>query len=536
MPSDSRSGHDRSGLLPQLRLDELLAELQTRLAAVLTTRDRVHALVEAVVTIESDLDLDGVLRRIVQAAAALVGARRCALRVIGEDDRLGRLVTVGDSDGSGTDSWSDRSFSVPVQVRDAVFGTLCLADKEDGGEFDENDENVLTALAVAAGVAIENARLYEEARRRERWLEASAEVSASLLSGTEPEEVLVLVAERAREVCSAATACVLLAAGDEFVIEATAGRHADALRGIRLRLDDVIGGRVFRSGRSVVPADAEEYLRAAGIRLPDLIGPMLIVPLGSGMTARGVLSVYNPPGGPKFGRSAHRLLEAFAVQAAVALELAERRRDAERLVLLEERGRIAKDLHDTVTQRLFATAMTLVSTAQDIERNDVAVRVQQAVDDLDDTIRQIRSTIFALQMAPAEHGLRSRIQRVIDRAEETLGFAPEVRLNGPLDLAMDDQVAAQVPAVLAEALSNAARHARAHRVSVTVTAADQVVVRVADDGIGIRSGGRRSGLRNLAERAERLGGSFDIGPGEDGGSVLEWRVPARGSGKAEHAR
>ncbi|MCO5985799.1 GAF domain-containing protein [Actinoallomurus spadix] len=523
MPSDTLPGRDGSGLLPHLRLDELLAELQTRLAAVLTTRDRVHALVEAVVTIESDLDLDGVLRRIVEAAAALAGARRCALRVIGEDDRLGRLVAVG---GPGAGPPPGRSLSVPVRVRDAVFGTLELTGRNDGGDFDENDENIVTALAVAAGVAIENARLYEEARRRERWLQASAEVSASLLSGTEPEEVLELVAERAREICSAATAGVLLADGGELVVEATAGRYADALRGMRLRAGDAVAGRVHRSGRSVVLADADEYLRAAGIRLPDPIGPVLIVPLGSDAAARGVLSVGNPRGGPAFGRSARRLLEAFAAQAAVALELADRRRDTERLLLLEERGRIAKDLHDTVIQRLFATAMTLMGAAQTAERRDVAVRVQRAVDDLDDTIRQIRSTIFALQEAPAEHGLRARIRRVTDRAEETLGFSPEVRLDGPLDLVVDDGVATQVTAVLAEALSNAARHARARRVSVTVSVADDLVVRVADDGIGIRPGGRRSGLRNLAERAERLGGSFRVGPGERGGSVLEWRVPA----------
>ncbi|MCO5996751.1 sensor histidine kinase [Actinoallomurus rhizosphaericola] len=533
MPSDIRSGQDGSGLLPQLRLDELLAELQTRLAAVLTTRDRVHALVEAVVTIESDLDLDIVLRRIVEAAATLAGARRCSLRVIGEDDRLGRLVTAGEPGDPRADPPTGRSLSVPVRVRDAVFGTLELAGRKDDGEFDENDENIVTALAVAAGVAIENARLYEEARGRERWLQASADVSASLLSGTEPDEVLVLVAERARQVCSAATAGVLLATGDELVAEATAGRHADALRGMRLRVDGTVAGRVYRSGRSVVLADADEFLRAAGIRLPDAIGPVLIVPLGSGPAARGVLSVCDPPGGPALGRSARRLLEAFAAQAAVALELADRRRDAERLVLLEERGRIAKDLHDTVIQRLFATAMTLMGAARAAERHDVAVRVRRAVDDLDDTIRQIRSTIFALQVAPDERALRSRIRRVTDRAEEMLGFAPEVRLDGPLDLTVDDGVAAQVTSVLAEALSNAARHAKAHRVSVTVSAADDVVVRVADDGIGISPGGRRSGLRNLAERAERLGGSFHVGPGERGGSVLEWRVPAHASPEKE---
>ncbi|MEV0402409.1 GAF domain-containing protein [Actinoallomurus sp. NPDC050550] len=525
MPPDSRPGQDRSGLLPQLRFDDLLAELQTRLAAVLTTRDRVHALLEAVVTIEADLDLDSVLRRIVEASATLVDARRGALRVLAAEDGYERLVTVG---GFGDEPPTRDCLEVPVCVRDQAFGTLYLADKEGGGEFDENDENVVTALAVAAGVAIENARLYEEARLRERWLKASAEVSASLLSGTDPYEELVLVAERAREICGAATAGVLLADGDEIVLEATDGLHADVIRGIRFRIDEideVTMGAVYRSGRSVDTADVTDDLRRAGLSLPVPVGPGLIVSLGTPGAARGVLAVSNPPGGATFGEPARRLLEAFAAQAAVALELADRRQDTERLSLLEERGRIAKDLHDTVIQQLFATAITLMSAIKITVKPDVAVRVRRAVDDLDDTIGQIRSTIFALQMSPGEHGLRACIQPVIDKAAEILGFEPETRLDGLLDMRVDDEVAVQVPAVLAEALSNVARHARAGRVSVAVSAGDEVVVRVTDDGIGIQPGGRRSGLRNMAERAERLGGSFRIRPGESGGTVLEWRVP-----------
>ncbi|WP_433187858.1 GAF domain-containing protein [Actinoallomurus sp. CA-150999] len=521
MPPDSRPGQDRSGLLPQLRFDDLLTELQTRLAAVLTTRDRVHALLEAVVTIEADLDLDSVLLRIVEASATLVDARRGALRVLEREDGYERLVTVGGFD----DEPPPRDcLEVPVYVREQAFGTLYLADKEGGGEFDENDENVIAALAVAAGVAIENARLYEEVRLRERWLKASAEVSASLLSGTDPYEELVLVAERAREICDAATASVLLADGDEFVFEATDGLNADVIRGMRFPIDEVTG-EVYRSGRSFDTADVTGDLRRVGRSLPVPVGPGLIVSLGRAGAARGVLAVTNPPGGATFGESARRLLEAFAVQAAVALELADRRQDTERLSLLEERGRIAKDLHDTVIQQLFATAITLMSAIKVTEKPDVALRVRRAVDDLDDTIQQIRSTIFALQMSPGEHGLRACVQPVIDMAAEILGFPPETRLDDTLDVTVDDEVAVQVPAVLVEALSNVARHARAGRASLTVSVGDDVVVRVTDDGIGIRPGGRRSGLRNLAERAERLGGSFRIRPGESGGTVLEWRVP-----------
>jgi signal transduction histidine kinase len=196
--------------------------------------------------------------------------------------------------------------------------------------------------------------------------------------------------------------------------------------------------------------------------------------------------------------------------------------------VLEDRDRIAKDLHDTVIQRLFATAMTLMSAIKITQRQDVAVRVQRAVDELDETIRQIRSTIFALQAAPGDHGsLRVRILAAADSAAESLGFAPTVRLEGLVDTAVTDEVGEHLVAVLREALSNVARHAHAGRVDISVDAGDALVLVVKDDGTGITPGGRRSGLRNLAGRAEDLGGSFQTRDREGGGTILEWRVPLR---------
>jgi two-component system, NarL family, sensor histidine kinase DevS len=419
-----------------------------------------------------------------------------------------------------------RFLGVPVRVRDEVFGNLYLTEKAGGGEFDEDDESVVAALATAAGVAIENARLYEEARRRERWREASAEVSTSLLSGTAPAEVLRLVARRAREICDATYATVALAEGEELVVQAADGAHADVLAGRRVRIDDALPGPVFRTGEPLLLADAREAAREVRSPPPLPLEAMLIVPLGTGPEVRGVLSVANAPGRAKFNVAAQRLLEAFAAQAAVALELAERRRDAERLVLLEDRDRIAKDLHDTVIQRLFATAMTLMSAIKMTDRPGVAVRVQRAVDDLDETIRQIRSTIFALQAVPGTHPeLRERILEVVGGAGEALGFTPTVRLEGLLDTAVSSEVGEQAIAVLQEALSNVARHARARHVNVTVDAGDSLTLVVEDDGAGIPTGGRRSGLRNLADRAHALGGSFTTRHREGGGSVLEWQVP-----------
>ncbi len=566
MRPEDQPGEDRVRLtLPQMRLDDLLAELQNRLAAVLVTRDRVHTLLEAVVSIESDLDLETLLKRITDAATTLVEARYGALGVIGEGDRLARFVTSGiteeeiaeigrwptgegllavmikepgavrlpeisehpESSGFPARNPPMRRFlGVPIRVRDEVFGNLYLTGKAGGAEFDEEDESVVAALATAAGVAIENARLYQEARQRERWLEASAEVSTSLLSGTDPTAVLKLVARRAREICDAASAAVSLARGGDFVVEAADGEHAEILRGLHVGIDEAVAGPVFREGETLVLDDATEAAREMKVPSRIRVGPALIVPLGSGDAARGVLSVSNRTGGPGFSDSVRRLLEAFAAQAAVALELADRRRDAERLVVLEDRDRIAKDLHDTVIQRLFATAMTLMSAIKITQNRDVAVRVQRAVDDLDETIRQIRSTIFALQTSPdGEHSLRTRVLTAVDAAAESLGFAPAVRLEGLLDTLVGDEIGDQLIAVLSEALSNVVRHADARWAAVAVDAGEFLVLVVEDDGVGIAEGGRRSGLRNMAERAESLGGSFDIRERDDGGTTLEWRVP-----------
>jgi signal transduction histidine kinase len=574
VPPENRPGEDRSRpVLPQLQLDDLLAELQSRLATVLTTRDRVHALLEAIVSIGSDLDLETMLRSIIEAATKLVDARYGALGVIGEDDRLTQFITAGVTQEQidALEHWPHglgilgllikdprpirladlsahpesygfpanhppmrRFLGVPIRVREEVFGNLYLTEKAGGEEFDDDDQNVVSALATAAGVAIENARLYQDARRRERWLQATAEISTALLSGTAAGEVLDLVVRRAREMCDADLATVALAddASEELDVRVADGRYAEELQHVRLPFDEALAGEVYRTGASRALVDAEEEARKSGIASRVPLGPTLMVPLGVGASARGVLTVANVSGHAAFGEHVQRLLETFAVQAAVALELAERRRDAERLVVLEDRDRIAKDLHDTVIQRLFAIAMTLMSAMKITQKRDVAVRVQRAVDDLDDTIRQVRSTVFALQATGEdEPTLRSRLFGVIDGATESLGFAPAMRLDGLLDTVVDEATGEHLIAVLREALSNAARHAHATRVDVSVVAGVDLLLRVADDGVGISETGRRSGLANMASRAKTLGGEFDVRPGETGGTVIEWRVPLRSDGK-----
>jgi two-component system, NarL family, sensor histidine kinase DevS len=560
-------------LLPHMRLDELLAELQARLEAVLATRDRTHALLEAVVAIGSDLDLSTMLRRMVEAATTLVDATYGALGVIGEGgNSLIEFIPVGLSEeqirriehwphglgilgllikepeplrlsdiGRHPESYGfppghppmGTFLGVPIRVRGEAFGNLYLTEKRGGADFDEEDESVVTALATAAGVAIENARLYDEVRRREQWLDASSEVTRALLSGVDRREVFALVARQAREMTEAETAAVALAVddGQALVVEAADGAFTEVIRGVRLPVQGTLPGQVLRDGTPVTLDNARDDAAISKALGATPIGPTLIVPLGAGGSVHGLLGVAMSEGKPPFADAAGRMLQAFAEQAGIVLELADRRADAERLTMLEDRDRIAKDLHDLVIQRLFATGITLSGAARLTTRPEVASRIQHTIDDLDDTIRQIRSTIFALQTPPGEQhlsGLRSQILSVVRGAEESLGFPPTVSMEGLLDTAVPDDVGEQLLAVLGEALSNIARHANASKVIVTVEARSDLSMRVMDDGVGIKPGGRRGGLRNMAARAESLGGTCTVGPRDKGGTVVEWRVPLPG--------
>ncbi|MFF4042098.1 GAF domain-containing protein [Streptomyces sp. NPDC001816] len=558
--------------LPQLKLDELLEELQARIDAARGTRDRVHSLLEAVLAVGRELDLEQVLHSIVEAAAALVDAEYAALGVIGPDGtRLSGFYTVGITEqqiaaigphpaGHGILGELIRhpeplrlaklsahpasygfppnhppmsSFlGVPIRVRDQVFGNLYLTEKRGGAEFDEEDESVLSTLAVAAGVAIDNARLYEDSRLRERWLRANAEITHSLLSGSGRSEALNLIAERAREITGSALAAVGLPMEDteSLAVEIAVGVDADEHRGLVLPLHDSLMGLAYSTLAPVATDDVTQDARISpeAPRFTGL-GPAVAVPIGTVEGgARGVVLLVREAGRLAFSENETETLRGFAAQAAIAMELAERRQDAEQIAVLEDRDRIARDLHDLAIQRLFATGMTLQSANRFIEHPEASERVLRAVDDLDETIKIIRSTIFGLRAREggAGSGLRARVVRAAGEAAPLLGFAPSVRMEGLLDTDVPREVADHVVAVLSEALTNIARHAHADRAQVALkTDGHEVFLTVADNGVGIPPGGRRSGLRNMAERAERLGGDLVVSGPEGGGAMLEWRVP-----------
>jgi signal transduction histidine kinase len=564
-------------VLPQLRLDELLSELRGRLQAVLATRDQMHGLLKAVVAIGSGLDLESMLRRIVETAVGLVDATYGALGVIGDGKRLAEFVPVGLSQDEieQIDHWPEgrgllglliddprpvrladiaahpassgfpaghppmRSFlGVPVRVRAEVFGNLYLTGKRGGGEFTEDDEAVLVALGAAAGVAIENARLYESARRRQRWIQASAEVTTRLLSGCDPGEVLADVTRRALELAGAALAVLALPdeEGRRLTISCAAGDGADAARGLVFPAGQSLSGQVLATGKPMTSADIATDQRAAeAVRnaMMSQIGPAVVFPLGAPGNVRGVLTIGRRRGAAPVPQEQADMVASFAAQAGVAIELAASRADAERLSLLEDRERIARDLHDLVIQRLYATGMSLQGTMPMITRPEVAGRITHAVDAMDETIKDIRATIFALQARDAgQPDLRAEIVRVVEEMMPMLGFAPSLRLGAGLGAQISSEASEEALAALREALSNVARHAAASQVDVSMDLAPEgmLAVMVTDNGKGIPVQVRRSGLRNLAMRAEKLGGELRLSLADPSaptpGTRLDWRVPS----------
>ncbi|MFF8941604.1 GAF domain-containing protein [Streptomyces sp. NPDC014864] len=553
-------------------MDALLSELQEHVRRVRGSRDRMQTLLDAVVAVGGDLDLEDLLHRIVQSAVELVDAEYGALGVVGEEGRIKQFVTVGmdertirrighypeglgilgllirephslrlddlrahpEAVGFPAGHPPMRSFlGTPVQVRDQIFGNLYLTDKRGGQQFDEDDETVLRSLAAAAGVAIDNARLYDESRHRERRLEAGADLTRALLSGEPPTEILRSLADTVREMTDADLVTLALPVddGDNLVVEAAAGMAGDRVRGLALPAT-TLAGKVFATGECISSESISSDPRSSGGSASVVpLGPAFFVPVGGRERTRGVLQVANGPGAAPFTDAVLDMVRAFADQTALALEIAEHRRDAEQLTLLGDRDRIARDLHDLVIQRLFADGLTLQAVLGRVgDQPQAADRIQRVVDDLDDTIKVIRTTIFGLQHRDRPGrgtGLRARLLTLTDEATTILGFGPSLRMTGLLDTDVPAGHAEHLLAVLREALSNAARHAHASAVEVTAEATDGTLrLSVADNGRGIDPAvTRRSGLANLRSRAEELGGGLEIGPREPSGTVLRWTVP-----------
>jgi signal transduction histidine kinase len=582
MPGEAET-HERpddSGRLvfpdaPRLELDELLTQIIVRAEEVLATQGRLRGLLAANRTITADLTLPNVLRRIVEAGCQLVRARYGALGVLAPNGGLAEFVHIGMDEqvvarighlpeGKGLlgalidDPRTIRLRSieddprsvgfpphhppmtsflgVPVLVRGKVFGNLYLTDRTNGAEFTADDEELVTALAATAGVAIENARLYEQSQRRQDWLQASAKITRQLLSA-EGEEPLRLIAREARQIADADVVTVVLPteSRERMMVEVAAGQAADELTGLSYPIEHTLTGLALTSGHPVLVSDAADSDYDSHLSQVLPVGPVMVLPLVGTADTRGALVIARLRGRNRFDDADLDMATTFANHAAVALELADARENQQRMVLLEDRDRIARDLHDHVIQRLFAAGLSVESVAARHGSDETSLRLRRVVTELDETIRQIRTSIFQLRgPLTAEVGtMRSAVLSVVSELEPVLGLQPRVTFAGPVDLAAPDASVDDLIAALREALTNVARHANASCVDVAVEATtDSLVLEVTDDGVGITDGSRWSGLANLRARAEHHGGRFSIGQVEEPpmdnyrqGTRLRWTIP-----------
>ncbi|MFC4854355.1 GAF domain-containing sensor histidine kinase [Actinophytocola glycyrrhizae] len=522
------------------RIDGLFG-LQSRLSETAKSRDRLQGLLDAVVAVGAGLELEGTLNRIVRTAVELVDARYGALGVVGPDQQelLSEFVYVGADDERRhafvienphpTGQPPRRVLGEPIRVRGEVFGNLYLTEKRgDRGEFTQDDEIVLKGLAAAAGVAVENARLFEESLLRERFMAASREVNTHLLGGGSSQDALDLIASRARELSAADCALLLLSDGARVVVRAAAGGVGPDLIGTALPAKDPLVASMFVMYGPEMIADLSAIVPPTW-ELP--FGPAVAVPLRAGNVVTGVLLAMRASGGVRFPREYVPLLASFADQAAFALELAEKHRAQRQLDVLADRDRIAGDLHDHVIQRLFATGMSLQGTVRRITDPSVRRRVSRAVEQLDETVREIRTSIFDLHTTGTD-GSASLRRRMLDIVEELSAgseLTPSVRISGAVDTLVQETLAVHATAVLREAVSNAIRHSHAASIVVTVEAGTDLIIDVVDDGVGVPPGVARSGLLGVERRAGKCGGMAVIVPGPEGGTRLTWRAPLAGA-------
>jgi two-component system, NarL family, sensor histidine kinase DevS len=553
---------------PKLELDALIDQLVDRARDVQHSQGRLRALLRAIEKMTEDPSLEGVLLNVVQAACTLADAHYGALGVIGPDDGLEQFIHVGMTEqevssigrtpeGRGllgalindprpirlphmfSDKRStgfptghppmDSFLGVPVRVHGEVFGNLYLTNSA-AGQFSAEDEELVGALAIAAGTAISNARLLSESRLQQRWLTASVEISAQLLADV-GEDPLQVICRRAIEIADAdiVAVSVLTPGSSELMVEAAWGHGATDLLGRRFPVATSRVRPTLEQGTPLLLAQIDEAGPPSDDEMFLDSGPLMAFPLESAHGVRGVLVLGRARGRRSFGEIDLAMAATFAGHASIALELAAARSAAQRLVRSEDRERIARNLHDHVIQELFAIGLGLETAATFVEpEGEAARRITQRVRDIDRTIRQIRTSIFELRgpLDASAGGTRSGVLQIGADLADALGFAPQTVFAGLVDVRLAPDLAEDVLACVREVLTNVAKHARATRadVDLSVTPADITVV-VTDDGIGYTPNGRLSGLANLRARAERRGGSFTVSAADGGGTTTTWKAP-----------
>ena len=550
-------------------------QVRARASAARRSHEQLEALLDAVTAVSADLELSDVLARIVRSACALVDARYGALGILTPDGQhLAEFLTHGlspeqqrsighpprghgilgllirdpsplrlsnishdpASHGFPANHPEMRTFlGTPIRIRGEVYGNLYLSEKSGGRDFSEDDEALLVALAAAAGVAVDHARLYEGAQRQREWAQALGQVSQSLLESEAEDSALELVATQVRRLTDA-HACFVVLRDERDVPVIRAMRREGASSSSAGEPDlgaehwvEILAATqelllLPGAHRGAPTPVVAEMASAGGLSEP---GPVAVIPISAGTGDLGQLLVMWEAGQVDLASESMAGLSAFARQVGLGLVAIRAQRDRAQVALLEDRDRIARDMHDHVIQRLFATGLSLQAAERLAVHPVVRGRLEEAVDSLDAAIRDIRSTIFALHRAPDAGTAATQLQELVASFGANLRSQPSLRVEGDL-ATLDDVLFADVIAVVREGLSNVARHAQAHSAAVRVLLGGTVVVVVTDDGLGPGAVHRRSGLANLQQRAMSRSGTCELEAVEPSGTRLTWTVPLSG--------
>lgn len=566
------------------RIGEILTDFVDSAGEPVNANQRMQGLLNAVVALAEDLSLEAVLHRVVSSACQLVQAEYGALGVIGADRDLSHFITVGIEDelarrigplptGHGVlgllirdpkplrlhdlsqhpDAYGFpanhppmKSFlGVPIRVRDAVFGNLYLTQKMGGGDFTDEDEQLAEALAAAAGVAIENARLFEDARRRAAWLQACMDVTGRMM-GSEDTPAnqnggLDMIAARALRESNSSLALILVqentvqentgqnhppggTPSKHFRVAGAAGKGPSRWLGRLLSLDSGDINSVIATGKATLVPDAASVLGAADVPVPSRL---LVIDLSAHGSHHGLLVLLRECPSGTFSITDLEMAPVFGSHVALALELARAHRMREQIAVFSDRDRIARDLHDLVIQRLFAAGLSIQSLRRYMTDGSGASTIRTVTDELDETIRELRNTIYSL--SDSETGkelLSSRILQTVRSSTQSLPFVPLLTLTGAVDAVRDEETAANVLAVITEGLSNAVRHSGADIIRVTVSVNDgHISVQIQDNGVGFTAPEPGNGLTNMEHRARAMGGAFDLSSAPESGTALTWTAP-----------
>lgn len=549
---------DKNPEVPEFSMDVLLTQLIDRAQDVVAARSRLYKLIAANNVMVSNLDLQTLLQRIVELAADLVDAKYAAIGVIGPDGSLENFTHTGISDevarsigiypeGKGllgalltegkplrladmsTDSRAvgfpanhpamTSFLGVPITVRGEVLGRLYLSDRNDGSEFSSDDELFATSLAATAGIAISNSRFLIKTQQNERWARAIAESMRAILND---EDALEILATAVCDISDADLVAILTRTGeDELRVEHAVGAVSEELQSVTFKISESHTGRAALTQKTTI------LTNLVGGPLNDYadFGSTIVAPIIRSEYVTGLLVVARNNGEPSYSQTDADQISSFADQAEIAMERIKSFENLRHMELLEDRNRIARDLHDHVIQRLFAAGLSLKAVATKLGDTAESKRLNDQIAELDSTIADIRQTIFALQRQPEDSaGLRFRVLEIVDRISPSLPQRPRVQFSGPIDLITDSELADDLVAVVNEGLTNVVKHAKATEVSLTISAiAGTLSVEIHDDGVGLGDG-LGHGLENMKQRAEKLGGEFEAHKSRPQGTTITWTV------------